>query len=119
MTTQLLVEGVEAVEATRELATIDGLVLDWRIQKSAEPEKIMETVTVIATIAGVAGSAVTIADQIVKWRERWKARGRPGQEKAIEKVIINIDNRRILLDPMSAAEIAKLLADPSRPDRPA
>jgi hypothetical protein len=109
MAVRLLIEGASAVDAVEDLARTSSIELRWSAPAADEPEKIVITLSVIATIVGIAGGTATIADQISRWWQRWKDRSGPGEGKAVEKVVIEIDERRVLLGALTDEEVARLL----------
>ncbi len=114
MAARLLIEGASAVDAVEDLARTPGIELRWSAPAADEPEKIVITLSVIATIVGIVGGTATIADQISRWWQRWKDRSGPDEGRAVEKVVIEIDERRILLGALTDEEVARLLDEISK-----
>jgi len=98
------IAGTAAEEAARSLFEIDGLQGDY-----AQDSEVTRDggLTVIATVVGLVGGTMAIAEQIRKWYEDYKSR--QGVKK-IEKVLIVTPNGRLLLENATIEEIAKVLA---------
>jgi hypothetical protein len=105
MTIDLVIEGEAAQQAAADLAAIDGLTVSVSRPQGDGPDKELITLAVIASIVGIASGVATVADLIIQWRSRWKAaRGAP-----VEKVVLVVGDRRVLLERLSDDELAALL----------
>jgi inorganic pyrophosphatase len=103
---QIEIQGQDAVAATEELFSTSGLSGDWKVavedKTKAEP-----VITTLATIVGVVGGSIAIAEQIRKWYKEYK-QGKSG--KKIEKVLIQGRNgRRLLLENATLEQIKEIL----------
>lgn len=106
--TEILVEvqGMGAVEATQDLLTIPGVTGTWETETEAEREG---TLVVIATIVGIVGGTLAIAEQIRKWYQEYR---RSQSGKKIEKVlIVGRNGRRLLLEDATIEQIQKILEE--------
>jgi hypothetical protein len=101
---RMAVEGEGAIEATEALMTIPGISGSWETSNEAEREGILAT---IATIIGIVGGTIAIAEQIRKWYQEYR-QSKSG--KKIEKVlIVGRNGRRLLLEDASVEEIQQIL----------
>ncbi|BDI20086.1 hypothetical protein ANSO36C_58880 [Nostoc cf. commune SO-36] len=79
---QLAIEGEDAIAATEALLAIPGISGNYSVSSEApEREGVIATV---ATIVGIVGGAIAIAEQIRKWYQEYKAKQ---SGKKIEKVL--------------------------------
>ena len=65
---QFAIEGQNAVEATKELLEIPEISGDWQPVGGTQREPVLAA---IATIVGITGGAIAIAEQIHKWYNEW------------------------------------------------
>jgi hypothetical protein len=100
---QLAIEGEAAIEATESLLQIPGISGTW--ETNSEPER-EGTLATIATIIGIVGGTIAIAEQIRKWYEEY-SKSKKG--KKIEKVLIVTPQGRFLMENATTDEIAKAL----------
>jgi hypothetical protein len=102
---QLAIEGEDAVAATEALLQIPGISGNYKVNADApEREGVMATV---ATIVGIVGGAIAIAEQIRKWYQEYQAKQ---SGKRIEKVlIVGRNGRRLLLKDATVEEIRQIL----------
>ncbi|MBD2088303.1 hypothetical protein H6F67_00235 [Microcoleus sp. FACHB-1515] len=101
---RMAVEGEGAIEATEALLEIPGVSGSWETSGETEREGILAT---IATIIGVVGGTIAIAEQIRKWYQEYRQRK---SGKTIEKVlIVGRNGRRLLLEDASVEEIRQIL----------
>jgi hypothetical protein len=114
MAARFLLEGASAVDAVEDLARMSGIELRWSTPATDGPEKIVDTLSVVATIVGIAAGTATIADQINRWWRHWKDRRGPGEGRAVEKVVIEIGEQRTLLGALTDEELAALLDEISK-----
>lgn len=102
----LEVQGTDAIAATEEILAIPELTGTWETEGGTGKEPI---ITTIATIVGIVGSTLAIAEQIRKWYQEYK-KGKSG--KKIEKVLIVGQNgRRLLLEDATIEQIQKILEE--------
>jgi len=106
MPTRLIIEGTGAADAAETLAHVPGLRLKITEQTVRERTKDLVVLSITATIVGIASSAVTIADHIMRWR---KAQ-RDNDAGSIERIVIVTGHERVSLDRVDVAELARLLA---------
>lgn len=100
---QIEIQGQDAVAAAEELFSISGLEGNWEAEEEISKG---EPVT-IATIIGVVGGGIAIAEQIRKWYKEYK-NGKSG--KKIEKVlIVGRNGRRLLLENATVEQIKEIL----------
>lgn len=100
------VQGRDAIAATEELLAIPGLTGTWETEAEAEREGVLAT---IATIVGIVGGTLAIAEQIRKWYQEYK-QSRSG--KRIEKVlIVGRNGQRLLLENATVEQIQKILEE--------
>lgn len=98
------VQGADAIAATEELLAIPELSGSWETEEEAEREGVVAT---IATIVGIVGGTLAIAEQIRKWYQEYK-KGKSGRR--IEKVlIVSRTGRRLLLENATIEQIQKIL----------
>lgn len=98
------VQGQDAIAATEELLSISGISGSYEVDSEVEREGIVAT---IATIIGIVGGTIAIAEQIRKWYQEYK-QGKSG--KKIEKVlIVGKNGKRLLLQNATLEEIQKIL----------
>ena len=101
---QVAIEGEDSVSATEKLLSISGISGNYT--KSGETEK-EGVVTTIATIVGIVGGTMAIAEQIRKWYLEYK-QSKSG--KTIPKVlIVGKNGERLLLEGATAEQIQKIL----------
>lgn len=102
---RVAVEGEGAVAATEALLQIEGLAGNWA-PSSEEPTK--ETViATIATIVGIVGGTMAIAEQIRKWYQEYKKKQ---FDKKIDKVlIVSRNGERLLLEDATIEQIQRIL----------
>jgi hypothetical protein len=103
---EIEIQGQDAIAATEELLSTSGLSGDWKLAVEDKREKEPVTTT-IATIVGVVGGTIAVAEQIRKWYQEYK-KGKSG--KKIEKVLIQGRNgRRLLLENATLEQIKQIL----------
>lgn len=100
------VQGTDAIAATEELLAIPDLTGICETEGDTEREPFTTT---IATIIGIVGGTIAIAEQIRKWYQEYK-KGKAG--KKIEKVlIVGRNGRRLLLEGATIEQIQKILEE--------
>ncbi len=101
---QLAVEGQDAVEATKSLLAIPELSGEWQ---PVDGNQKALTLATIATIVGIVGGTLKVAEQIHKWYKHWKE-GKA--DHTIDKVVIvGADGQRLVLENASVEEISTVL----------
>jgi hypothetical protein len=98
--------GTDAIPATEELLTIQGLEGSYETVNEVEREAILTT---IATIVGIVGGTITIAEQLHKWSQKYQ---QSSSGAKIEKVLIVAPNgKRLLLKDATVAQIRAILEE--------
>ncbi|PZO09729.1 MAG: hypothetical protein DCF25_21365 [Leptolyngbya foveolarum] len=100
---RISIEGAAAVEAARALFEIEGINGEYEADAEVTRDG---GLTVIATVVGLVGGTMAIAEQIRKWYLAYKKRQ---DVKRIEKVLIVTPNGRFFLENATTEEIAKAL----------
>ena len=96
--------GREAEAATQELLAITGI--EGSYETLGEPQK-AEVLTAIATIVGIVGGTMAIAETLYQWYQRWKQKD---SGKSLEKaMIVTDDGQRLLLKDATIEQIKELL----------
>lgn len=102
---QVAIDGKDAVSATEELLSISGISGEYTTPAETEREGV---VTTIATIVGIVGGSMAIAEQIRKWYLEYK-QNKSG--KTIAKVlIVGKNGERLLLEGATAEQINQILS---------
>ena len=100
------IQGQDAVQATEELLSIEGLEGSYETVSEVEREG---TLVTIATIVAITAGTMTIAEKLYQWGQKYqKSRQNLGGAR-IEKVVIINGDKRILLENASPQEIQKVL----------
>ncbi len=89
------IEGTAAAEAAEDLLNIDGLSGEYALDPEVRRDG---GLTVVATVVGIVGGAMAIAEQIRQWYAAYKARQTASNVKKIEKVLIVTPKGRFLLE---------------------
>ncbi|BAY26972.1 hypothetical protein NIES2100_67920 [Calothrix sp. NIES-2100] len=101
---QVAIEGEDAIAATEDLLAIPGISGNYAVSEAEEKETVVATV---ASIVGIVGGAIAIAEQIRKWYQEYEAKQ---SGKRIEKVlIVGRNGRRLLLKNATLEEIKEIL----------
>ena len=100
---KIAIAGTAADEAARSLFQIEGLTGNYEADTAVTRDG---GLTVVATVIGIVGGTMAIAEQIRKWYESYKSRQ---DVKKIEKVLIVTPNGRLLLENATVEDIAKVL----------
>lgn len=100
----IAIEGGSADEAAIALLNIDGIQGEYKKDDAISRDG---GLTAIATIIGIVGGTMAIAEQIRKWYAEY--RQQPGNKK-LDKVLIVTPNGRFLLENATINEISKALA---------
>ncbi|MEA5617151.1 hypothetical protein VB711_04765 [Cronbergia sp. UHCC 0137] len=102
---KFLIEGEDSIAATEELLAIEGITGDYTID--SEEARKEAVITTIATIVGLVGGTIAIAEQIRKWYQEYK---QSQSGKKIAKVlIVGRNGRRLLLENATIEEIRQIL----------
>ncbi len=101
---QVAITGPDAVVATEALLALDGISGTYAVDGETDKEGILVT---IATIVGLVGGTLAIAEQIRQWYQAY----RKGKDtKTIEKVVIvSASGQRLLLENATTEQIKALL----------
>jgi hypothetical protein len=101
---QVAIAGTDAVVATEALLAIDGISGTYAVDSETDKEGILIT---IATIVGLVGGTLAIAEQIRKWYQAYRS-GK--DQKTIEKVVlVSASGQRLLLENATTEQIKALL----------
>lgn len=101
------IEGENAVEATEELLSIEGL--EGSYETIAEVER-GEPLTTIATIVAITAGTLTIAEKLYQWNHKYQKSLQNPVGARIEKVLIVAPNgNRLLLKDASVEQIQEIL----------
>jgi hypothetical protein len=102
---QLVIEGEDAIASTEELLKIPGISGNYQVSSEvSEREGVTAT---IASIVGIVGGSIAIAEQIRKWYQEYQGKQ---SGKRIEKVlIVGRNGRRLLLKDATVEQIRQIL----------
>jgi hypothetical protein len=100
------IEGEDAITATEELLAIEGITGNYTVN-SEEIEK-EPVITTIATIVGLVGGTLSIAEQIRKWYQEYKQQ--QSGKKIAKVLIVDSNGRRLLLENATIEQIRQILA---------
>ncbi|MEA5529388.1 hypothetical protein VB638_07260 [Dolichospermum sp. UHCC 0684] len=99
------IEGEDAITAAEELLAIEGITGNYTV--NSEDVKKEAVITTVATIVGLVGGAIAIAEQIRKWYQEYKQKQ---SGKKIDKVlIVGRNGRRLLLENATIEQIRQIL----------
>ncbi|MFB2979330.1 hypothetical protein [Microseira sp. BLCC-F43] len=102
---QVAIEGEGAIDATEALLAIPGISGSYEVS-SQQPDK-EGVVATIASIVGIVGGTIAIAEQIRKWYQEYKLQQ---SGKRIAKVlIVGRNGQRLLLENATLEDIRKAL----------
>ena len=100
----LEIVGDGAEEAAKNLFATGELQGSWEVPDDIEREG---TLVTIATIVGIVGGSLTIAEKLYKWKQHCT---KPESNIKIEKVLlIGDNNRRLLLKEATLDQLKELL----------
>ncbi|BAY82379.1 hypothetical protein NIES267_18590 [Calothrix parasitica NIES-267] len=102
---QIAIEGEDAVSATEELLQIPGISGNYTTPEEIEREG---TIATVATIVGIVGGTLTIAEQIRKWYLEYK-QSKSGK-KIAKVLIVGKNGERLILEGATAEQIQKVLS---------
>jgi hypothetical protein len=97
----LIIEGPQALMAADRLLAMPGLVGSYEPVGTDAKDGTLGVIADIVTIA----SALMVAEQL----RQWYLEGKAGPERTLEKVVIEVDGVRLLLEGATIADITKLL----------
>ena len=100
------IEGEDAITATEELLAIEGITGNYTVN-SEEIEK-EAVITTVATIVGLVGGTLAIAEQIRKWYQEYKQQ--QSGKKIAKVLIVGPNGRRLLLENATIEQIRQILA---------
>lgn len=101
---QIAIEGAGADPAAAALVALDGVDGSYAVSDAVQKDG---GLTAVATIVGIVGGVMTIAEQLHKWYVVW--RGRQTERPTIDKVLIVTAKGRLLLEGATVEDIAKVL----------
>ena len=99
------IEGEDSIAATEELLAIDGITGDYTID--SEDVRKEAVITTVATIVGLVGGTIAIAEQIRKWYQEYKQK--QSGKKIAKVLIVGRNGRRLLLENATIDEIRQIL----------
>ena len=99
------IEGEDAITAIKELLAIEGITGNYTVN-SEEIEK-EAVITTVATIVGLVGGTLAIAEQIRKWYQEYKQK--PSGKKIAKVLIVGPNGRRLLLENATIEQIRQIL----------
>lgn len=103
------IEGKDAIAATKELLAIEGVEGSYQTPDEVEREG---TLVTIATIVGIVGGSLTIAEKLYEWNKKYQKSLQDPTGDKIEKVLIVAPNgRRLLLKDATVEQIQEILED--------
>ncbi|MCF4969455.1 hypothetical protein [Nostoc sp. CMAA1605] len=99
---QIAIESQDAPQAAAALLKIEGISGNYEVPNQKEG-----TLATIATIVGIVGGTVALAEQIRKWYQEWKEKQ---PNKVFDVIIVNPDTgSRIFLEEATIEEITDIL----------
>jgi hypothetical protein len=98
----LIIEGPQAVMAVDRLLAMPGLVGSYEPVGTDAKDG---TLGVIADIVTIFGGGLAAAELL----RQWYLEGKAGPERTLEKVVIEVQGVRLLLEGATIADITKLL----------
>lgn len=105
---QVAIAGQDAVAATEALLALEGVSGTYAVESEADKEGILVT---IATIVGLVGGTLAIAEQMRQWYLAYRQSKDQGKDtKTIEKVVlVSASGQRLLLENATTEQIKALL----------
>jgi hypothetical protein len=100
------IEGEDAITATKELLAIEGITGNYTV--NSEEIKKEAVITTVATIVGLVGGTLAIAEQIRKWYQEYKQQ--QSGKKIAKVLIVGGNGRRLLLENATIEQIRQILA---------
>ncbi|WP_414624365.1 hypothetical protein [Calothrix sp. CCY 0018] len=105
---QVAIEGEDSVAATEALLSISGISGSYTIPEDTEREGIAISAATIATIVGIVGGTMAIAEQIRKWYLEYKQH--KSGKKIAKVLIVGKNGERLLLEGATAEQIQRILS---------
>lgn len=103
---RVAIAGSGAVPATEALLAIDGVSGTYTVNDEVEREGVLVT---IATIVGLVGGTLAIAEQIRRWYQEYR-QGKDKGKQTLEKVVLVAQNgQRLLLENATPEQIKAVL----------
>ena len=104
---QIEIQGRDAVAATEELLSIEGIQGSYETRKEVEREG---TIATVASIVGIVGGIITISKEVYQWYKKYQESLPNSTEPRIEKVLIVSPNgNRLLLKNATVEQIQEIL----------
>ena len=101
------IQGQDAVVATEELLSIEGLEGSFETVDEVERG---EPLTTIATIVGIAAGTLAIAEKLYQWNQKYQKSLQNQVGARIEKVLIVAPNgARLLVEDVTVEQIQEIL----------
>lgn len=101
------IQGLDAVLATEEMLVIDGLQGSYKTINEVEREGTLAT---IATIVGIVGGSLTIAEKLYQWNNKYQKSLQTSAKPHIEKVLVVSDSgKRLLLKDATIEQIKEII----------
>ncbi|MEH2464251.1 hypothetical protein [Nostoc sp.] len=104
---QVGIEGENAPAAAEALLEIPGISGSYEVPTQREA-----ALAAVATIVGIVGGAVALAEQIRKWYQEWH-QSHPGKQFDVE-IFDHVTGNRILLEEATIEEITEILKSLSK-----
>ncbi|MBE9069234.1 hypothetical protein IQ260_21550 [Leptolyngbya cf. ectocarpi LEGE 11479] len=101
---QIAIEGAGADVAAAALVALDGVDGSYAVSDAMQKDG---GLTAVATIVGIVGGVMIIAEQLHKWYVAW--REQQADQPTIDKVLIVTAKGRLLLEEATVEDIAKAL----------
>ena len=106
---QIEIEGQDAVKATEELLSIEGLEGSYETVSEVEREG---TLVTIATIVAITAGTLDIAEKLYQWNKKYQKSLQQPAGARIEKVLLVAPNgNRLLLKDATVEQIQEILWD--------
>lgn len=101
---QIAIEGMAADTAAEALVALDGVDAHYEVSDAVQKDG---GLTAVATIVGIVGGVMAIAEKLHSWYAAWRKRQQ--DQPTIEKVLIVTSKGRLLLEGATVEDIAKVL----------
>jgi hypothetical protein len=99
------IEGEDAVTATEKLLAIEGITGNYSTEVDIINKEPL--ITTVATIVGLVGGTLAIAEQIRKWYQEYKQN--QSGKKIAKVLIVGRNGRRLLLENATIEQIRQIL----------
>lgn len=100
---QIAIEGAAADTAAEALVALAGVDGSYEVSDAMQKDG---GLTAVATIVGIVGGVLTIAEKLHTWYAAWR---KQQDQPKIEKVLIVTSKGRLLLEGATVEDIAKIL----------